>query len=144
MHTYSRVSVWRGWDLARGSARGSACMFTCKDRGQSMDGKGWSYISASGLAVSQEWGRRCMFHRTWPSTEQGLYRTLYNQLLHHNRLRSHRSPEEMLRAVVSDDPNLTPLWTDNSITQSNTKKDISVICMSTIPLIFFQPSSFSK
>lgn len=33
---YSTVSVWRGWDLARGSARGSACMFACKGRGQSV------------------------------------------------------------------------------------------------------------
>lgn len=70
-HTYSWVSVWHGWDLARGSAPGSACMFTCKGWGQSMDGKGWSCISASGFTVSQEWGGRCMFHRTWPLHRTG-------------------------------------------------------------------------
>lgn len=67
MRTYSRVSVWRGWDLAHGSAPGSVCMFTCKDRGQS---NGWERLilhqSLRVLAASQEWGRRCMFHRTWP------------------------------------------------------------------------------
>lgn len=40
VHTYSGVSVRRGWDLARGSALGSVCMFAGEDRGQRMDGKG--------------------------------------------------------------------------------------------------------
>lgn len=129
IHTYSWVSVWCGWGLAHGSSPGPAFMFTCSDPGQSMDGKGWSYISASGFALSQEWGRRRMFHRTWPLTEQGLYRTLYNQVLHHNRLRSHcrlscsglNWGSWLLFQMTAHDLNPARSWADNSITQGNTE-----------------------
>lgn len=119
VHTYSRVSVWRGWDLARGAARGSARMFTRKDRGRTRTGKAHLTSAPQGVAASQERARRChvsplLTPPSPPRRTRGSYGTLFNQLLHHNQLRSHRRgffrPELMLIAAAqmpAHHPNLT-------------------------------------
>lgn len=108
MHTYSGVSVWRGWDLARGPALGVS-----------------SHVCLQGLRSESGWERLILHQRLGargvpgvgtalhvsphltPSQNNGSYRTLYNRLARRNRpSRSFMSaPEPMLvEAQIQQEP----------------------------------------
>lgn len=87
MRTYSRVSVWCGWDLARGCARGVSLHVYLREPGSQC---GWeTLILHQCLRAWSAPGVGTTLHVSPPSSDQGLCWTLYNELLHDNGLRSH-------------------------------------------------------